>query len=150
MLVRWLLSRVRIACGLLALALLLGCGSADREARARQVAEAYFQAVKEKDLERAASVYATRFFVTRSLTGWKRDLGLIDERLGALHSYTFRSSRWRTDFIPPDSGSYVTLVYDVAYARHRAVETLTVYKPFARGEFRIVDHQIDSEGFLKE
>jgi hypothetical protein len=144
------MGRVRIACGLLALALLTGCGSADGEARARRVAEAYFQAVKEKDSERAASFYAARFFEARSREVWKRDLALIAERLGALQSYSIKSSRRRTDFVPPDSGSYVTLTYEVKYARHSAVETLTVHKPFARGEFRIVDHQISSEGFLKE
>lgn len=139
-----------LAFGLLLLTLLAGCGRADREAQARQVAEAYFQAVKESDSDSAMSFYAKRFFETRSPEGWKRDLKLIAERLGALESYTLRSSRWRTDFVPPDSGSYVALNYEVKYRRHAARETFTLHRPFVRGEFRIIGHEISSEGFLKE
>ncbi len=134
----------------LTLTLFIGCGTAERDAHARRVAEAYFEAVKDGDPDRAMGFYAKRFFETRSPEGWKQDLRLITDRLGRLQSYAFRGSSARTDFVPPDSGSYVTLTYEVKYARHAATETFTVHKPFARGEFRIVDHQISSEGFLKE
>jgi hypothetical protein len=136
--------------GLLALTLLVGCGTAEREADARQAAEAYFQAVKDRNPDRAVSFYAKRFFETRSPEGWKQDLKLIAERLGTLQSHSLKSWSSRTDFVPPDSGSYVTLHYEVKYARHTATETLTLHKPFARGEYRIVDHRISSEGFLRE
>lgn len=144
------MGRLTAASSLLAIALLAGCGRADREAQARQVAEAYFLAVKEKDVDRAMNFYAKRFFETRSPEGWKRDLRLIAERLGALESYALKSSRWRTDFVPPDSGRYVTLNYDVKYRSHGARETVTLHRPFVRGEFRIIGHEISSEGFLKE
>jgi hypothetical protein len=134
----------------LTLTLFIGCGTADRETQARRVAEAYFEAVKDGDPDRAMSFYAKRFFETRSPEGWKRDLGLIADRLGRLQSYALKSSRSRTDFVPPESGSYVTLTFEVKYARHAATEIFTVHKPFARGEFRIADHRISSEGFLKE
>ena len=135
---------------LAAITLLAGCGRAEGEAHARRVAEAYFQAVKEKDADRAMGFYAKRFFETRSSEGWKQDLKLIAERLGALESYALVSSRWRTDFVPPDSGSYVTLNYEVKYGRHGARETFTLHRPFVRGDFQIIAHELHSEGFLRE
>jgi len=134
----------------LTLTLLAGCGTADRDLQARRATEAYLEAVKNGDRDRAMGVYAKRYFETRSPEGWKQDLRLIIDRLGSLQSYTLKSSTARADFVPPDSGSYVTLTYEVKYARHTALEAFTVHKPFARGEFRIVDHRISSEGFLKE
>jgi len=144
------MGRPSTAFWLLAIALLAGCGRAEGEAQARRVAEAYFQAVKEKDVDRAMSFYARRFFETRRPEGWKQDLKLIAERLGALESFALRSSRWRTDFVPPHSGNYVTLNYEVKYRSHGARETLTLHRPFVRGEFRIIGHEISSEGFLGE
>ena len=134
----------------LTLTLLAGCGTAERDAQALRATEAYLEAVKNGDRDRAMGFYAKRYFETRSPEGWKQDLRLIIDRLGSLQSYTLKSTRSRTEFVPPDSGSYVTLTYEVKYARHAATETFTVQKPFARGEFRIVDHRISSEGFLKE
>ena len=139
-----------LSAALMAITLLAGCGRAEVEAQARRVAEAYFQAVKEKDVERALSFYAKRFFETRSPEGWKQDFGLIADRLGALESFALNSSRWSTDFVPPHSGSYVTLNYQVKYRSHGARETLTLHRPFTRGEFRIIGHEISSEGFLRE
>ena len=143
------MSRMSLAVAL-TLTLLTGCGTADRDAQARRATEAYLEAVKNGDRDRAMGFYAKRYFETRSAEGWKQDLRLIIDRLGSLQSYTLKSRTARTDFVPPDSGSYVTLTYEVKYARHAATEIFTVHKPFARGEFRIVDHRISSGGFLKE
>ncbi len=134
---------------LLALAL-AGCGDGDREARARAAAEGYLQAVKEKDPDRAMAFFAKSYFETRSTAGWKADLRLITSRLGALQSYSLKGWTWRTDFVPPDSGTHVTLRYEVKYAKHTATETFVVFKPFARGEHRIVGHTIASKGLTLE
>ena len=126
------MSRMSLAAAL-ALTLLTGCGTADRDAQARRATEAYLEAMKNGELDRAVGVYAKRYLETRSPEGWKQDLRLIVDRLGTLKSYTFKSSTARTDFVPPDSGSYVTLTFEVKYARHAATEIFTVHKPFARG-----------------
>ena len=130
----------------LVLLALAGCGAGDREARARSAAEGYLQAVKDKNPDRAMTFFARTFFETRSPAGWKADLRLITTRLGALQTYSLKNWTWRTDFIPPDSGTHVTLEYDVKYAKHTATETFVVYKPLARGEYRIVGHKIASKG----
>jgi hypothetical protein len=130
--------------------LLAGCGAGDKEAKARAVAEGYFQAFKEKDWDRATTFYAKRFFETRSPEVWKKDLQLITQRLGTLQTYRLKSWKWRTDFIPPDGGTHVTLTYEVRYSKHAATETFTVFKPFARGEYRIRSHSLASEGFIKD
>ena len=135
---------------LLVLLALPGCGAGDREARARSAAEGYLQAVKDKDPDRAMTFFARTFFETRSPAGWKADLRLITTRLGALQAYSFKNWTWRTDFVPPDSGTHVTLEYDVKYAKHSATETFVVYKPLARGEYRIVGHKIASKGLTLE
>ena len=136
---------------LLPLALTIaGCGAGDKQARARAVAEGYLQAVKDKDPNKAMTFFAKAYFETRSPAGWKADLRLITSRLGPLQSYSLRSWSWRTDFVPPDSGTHVTLQYNVKYAKHSAVETFIMLKPFTRNEYKIVSHSIASEGLMKE
>ena len=127
-----------------------GCGAGDKEVRARAVAEGYLKAVKEKNLDKAMSFFAKAYFETRSPASWKADLRLITTRLGTLQSYSLRSSSWRTDFVPPDSGTQVTLQYDVRYSKHSAVETFLVLKPFTRTEYKIVSHSIASQGLMKD
>lgn len=134
---------------LLALAV-MGCGAPDKEVRARGAAEGYLQALKDKDPDKALTFFAKTYFDTRSAAGWKADLRLIAARLGAVHSYSLKRWNWRTDFIPPDSGTHVTLEYEVGYAKHRATETFVVFKPFARGEYKIVGHAIASEGLIRD
>lgn len=136
---------------LLSLTLLLtGCGAQDREAKARAVAEGYLQALKDKSPDKAMTFFAPTYFETRSPAGWKADLRLITNRLGPLQSYSLRSASSRTDFVPPDSGIQVTLQYDVRYARHSAVETFIVLRPFTRNEYKIVSHSIASAGFTRD
>ncbi len=142
--------RIRWCVCLLLALVTAGCGGQDKEARARAVAEGYLQAVKDRDPARAMTFFAKAYFETRSPTGWKADLRLITMRLGPLQSYSLRNWSWRTDFVPPDSGTHVTLQYDVRYAKYSAVETFIVLKPFARSEYKIVSHSIASEGFTKD
>lgn len=130
--------------------LIAGCGAQDKEARARAVAEGYFQAVKDKDPDKAMTFFAKTYFETRSRAGWKADLRLILTRLGPLQSYSLKNWSWRTDFVPPDSGTQVTLQYEVRYAKFPAIETFTVLKPLARNEYKILSHSIASEGFTRE
>ncbi len=141
------MSRTALGVLLLVLLALSGCGSGDKEARARAAAEGYLQAVKDKDPDRAMTFFARTYFETRSSGGWKADLRLITTRLGALQAYSLKDWTWRSDFVPPDSGTHVTLEYEVKYAKHTATETFVVYKPFARGEYKIVGHKIASKGF---
>lgn len=129
---------------------LAGCGPGDREARARAAVEGYLEAVKAGDPDRAMAFFARSYFEMRNPVGWKADLRLITERLGPLRSYSLKRWSWRTDFIPPNSGTHVTLEYELRYARHPASETFTVFKPFARGDYRIVNHRIASPGLMRE
>ncbi len=136
---------------LLLLALVLaGCGAKDKETRARAAAEGYLQAVKDKDADRAMTFFAKAYFETRSPAGWKADVRLITTRLGALQSYSLKSWTWRTHLVPPDSGTHVSLQYEVKYAKHAAAEAFVVYKPFARGQYMIVGHTIASKGLTLE
>jgi hypothetical protein len=131
---------------LLVVLTLPGCGAGDKETRARAAVEGYLQAVQDKDPDHALTFFARTYFETRSVAGWKADLRLITLRLGTLQGYSLKTWSWRTNFVPPDSGTHVTLEYEVKYAKHPATETFVVYKPLARGEYKIVDHKIASRG----
>ena len=135
---------------LLVLLALAGCGAGDKEARSRAAAEGYLQAMKDKNPDRAMTFFARTFFETRSPAGWKADLRIITARLGVVQAYSLKNWTWRTDFVPPDSGTHVTLHYEVKYAKHPATETFVVYKPFVRGEYKIVGHTIASRGLIQE
>ncbi len=145
-----MMSRTALWVLILVLLALAGCGAGDKEARARAAAEGYLQAVRDKDPDRAMTFFARTYFETRSAAGWKADLRLITGRLGALQAYSLRSWTWRSDFVPPDRGTHVTLEYEIKYAKHTATETFVVYKPFARGEYKILGHKIASKGFTLE
>ena len=127
-----------------------GCGTEDRQGRARTVAEGYFQAVKANDLDQAVAFFAPRYLETRSPAGLKQDFRIITARLGELRSYRLTAARAWSDFVPPDSGTHVLLEYEVEYARHPARETFTIHKPFGRREYKILNHTIVSQGFFKE
>ena len=130
--------------------LVAGCGAEDRQARARTAAEGYFKAVKANDLDRAIGFFAARYLETRGTVGLKQDLLIITARLGDLRSYRLTAGRAWRDFIPPESGTHVMLEYEVQYAKHPARETFTIHKPFGRGEYKILNHAIVSQGFLRE
>jgi hypothetical protein len=130
--------------------LLAGCVAEDWKAQAERAAAGYFEAVKAKDPDRAVAFFAERYLETRGVQGLKTDTELIATRLGQLREYRLTAARRRIEFIPPDSGTFVTLEYEVRYAKHRAKETFTIHKPLVRGEPRIVGHRIVSEGFLRE
>lgn len=138
-----------VASLLLAL-LLAACGVQERQAEARGVAEGFFRAMQANDVDRASAFFAPGYLETRSTEGLKQDLQIITARLGDLRSYRLATARSRTDFIPPESGTYVTLEYEVRYARYPAWERFTIHKPFGRGEYKILNHTIESHGFLKE
>lgn len=135
---------------ILALVLLavVGCAGGDKQPRARQVAEGYLEAVKAKDSGKAMAFFSNTYVESRGPTGWKADFRLITSRLGRLRSFSLKSSTRRTNLVPPESGTYVTLEYEVEYVKHTATETFVVFKPLARGEYKIVGHTIASEGLF--
>jgi hypothetical protein len=122
----------------------------DWKAQAERPLAGYFEAVKAEDLDRALGFFGERYLETRGAQGLKADTEIIMTRLGQLREYRLTAASRRIEFIPPESGTFVTLEYEVRYAKHRAKETFTLHKPFVRGEYRIVGHRIVSEGFLRE
>ncbi|MBI4611751.1 MAG: hypothetical protein HY726_22410 [Candidatus Rokubacteria bacterium] len=140
-----------MAVALLLVAIFLaGCGTEDREAHGRRVAEGYLQAVKANDLDGAITYFAPGYLETRNPQVLKQDIQIITARLGDLRSYRLTAARSRTGFVPPETGAFVSLQYEVHYARHAAEERFTIQKPFGRGEYKIVGHSIVSEGFARE
>ena len=125
----------------------VGCVAEDSKAQAQSVAEGYLQAVKANDLDRAITFFASHYPEIRSPQGLKTDIQIITGRLGELRDYRLTAARWRRDFIPPETGTLVTLEYDVRYTKHQAHEIFMILKPFGRGEYKIVGHRIASEGF---
>ena len=125
---------------------LTGCVAEDWKAQAQSVAEGYLQALKAKELERAIAFFSPHYLETRSYEALRTDAQVILASLGEPRDYRLTAARRRRDFIPPDTGTLVTLEYEVRYAKGAARETFTLLKPFGRGEYRIVGHRIASEG----
>lgn len=105
--------------------LLTGCSSdpGDTMNKAEQIADGYFQAIKNKDLEKAAGFFMdTR---TRPRAQWLDELRDHQRELGDLQSYQLVNKEM-------DSGTTVnryTLYYKTQYAKAAAYETLVLFIP---------------------
>jgi hypothetical protein len=118
------ITHYRMMAGVLCV-LLMGCGSdpGDTMNKAEQVADGYFQALKSKDLEKAAGF----FIETRSVPRAQRldELRDYNSKLGELQSYQLVNEEM-------DSGTTVnryTLRYKTQYTKASAYETLVVFIP---------------------
>lgn len=65
---------------------------------------------------------------------------------------TYKLNTWKVTSVAGTggSGSYYELQYEVTYSKYLATETLTLFKPTSGTEIKILGHNIDSSGFLKE
>ncbi len=138
--------------GLLIGGLITGCSISGDKADAESVATSVFEAVRNKTFDTAMTFYSYRFFEKTSEAEWLQILKTINVKLGDLQTYELTS--WKvnksTGVGTVQSGTMCEMVYDVAYSKYSATETLNIFKPATGGEFKILGHNINSIGLIKE
>jgi hypothetical protein len=120
------------------------CGSYAARDEAEGLAERYFTARSDDDLAAALPFYSAKFFAGIPREQWLSSLQVVHDRCGTPTSHSLKS--WTaTNLVGAESGSTVTLTYDVKYASCRVSETLVVFKPDG-GEDKILRHLMKLEG----
>ncbi len=120
------------------------CGTYEARDEAQQFAERYFTARNGDDLAAVLPFYSAKFFAGTPREEWLSSLQVIHDRCGTPASHALKG--WTaTNLVGTESGSTVTLTYDVKYASCRMSETLVVFKPEG-GEDKILRHIMKFEG----
>ncbi len=126
-----------------------GCGVSEEKRQAEEVASGCFECVKQKDFEGAAAYYSPKFYQATSREKWVEMLGNINGKLGDLREYKLVGWNFKKFAGVVGSGSYWQLQYQTTYTKHPAQETLVIFRPFGGGEFKIISHNINSEGLVE-
>jgi hypothetical protein len=120
------------------------CGTYAARDEAESFAERYFAARSGDDLAAVLPFYSARFFAGTPREQWLSSLQVVHDRCGTPTSHSLTG--WTaTNLVGTESGSTVTLTYDVRYASCRVSETLVVFKPDG-GEDKILRHLMKLEG----
>lgn len=135
-----------LACGLL----LVGCGFQQSQEDAEKVVSRHFQAISTNGYVSALDNYATQFLVKTPREEWIKTLQNVSNRLGHFQAYTVSRQQVRKDASTFGSGTTVSILVNSKYSKHSAKEQFTLVKPRGESDFRILGHQIHSEGLLKD
>jgi len=104
-------------------AVLVGCGDpGDTVNMAEQVAGSYYQALKNKDFEKAAGFFKDTNSKPRAQ--WHDQLQEYNSKLGELQSYQLVDKVVNTVY----SGTLYTLRYKTKYSKFSATETLILFE----------------------
>ncbi len=130
---------LRAAAGLLlaALALLAGCTVQHHTEQAKALAESFYRALHDDDLEAAAARLAGK----KPQEAWLDELRARKLRLGRLQRYRLKKIEYNTVF----SGTYYVMTFETAYSRGTATETLTLFEPVNQaGHLQAVALQVEA------
>src|SRR6267142_3017691 len=100
--------------------------------------------------EAALRDYGGLFFVRTSQQEWTGILANLNRKLGDYKAYTIHT--WRVGKTAGTTGVGTTVIIQchVKYARHEATETFTMFKGKSDASYKIVSHDIQSNGLLTE
>ena len=119
-------------------------GSAASLDDAKQTAEDYYRAVRQKNWDGAMSFYAPEFFGKTPKGQWRQALPRLVEKLGDYRNHTLVG--WR--YFAGAGGSQIVLNYQVQYAKGPATETLSFLGTGQGKPMLIFGHQINSPALL--
>jgi hypothetical protein len=124
------------------------CGTYAARDEAEGLAERYFAARGGDDLAAVLPFYSAKFFAGTPRDAWLSSLQAVRDRCGTPASHSLKG--WTaTNLVGAESGSTVSLTYDVRYASCRMSETLVVFKPEG-GEEKILRHLMKLEGGMPD
>lgn len=101
---------------------LAGCGKQGSVESATSMVDSFFQAVKNKDFERASGFFMDS--ATRPRQEWLDELKEAHDKLGELQSYSLQNKIVNTVY----SGMRYTLSYKVKYSKYDATMNLIIFE----------------------
>jgi hypothetical protein len=129
---------------------LTGCGFTQAKRDAEKVVERHFQAIGTNGYHAAMADYGTEFFKRTPQNEWGKTLANLNGKLGDYQRHSVSGWQVFKNAGTTGAGTTVRLQYQVTYAKYQATETFTIFKGASESEYKIVGHQINSDGLLKE
>ena len=126
----------------------LTCGVVSARPEAEALADVSFSARSEGDLDLALSLYSDLFFEATPRSEWTDSLLMLEHRLGKPSRHEPTEWNVYVGSGPAGTGTYVTLDYDVQYAKYPAQETFRFFTSIMGGPTEIIFHHLDSAGLL--
>jgi len=130
------------------LTLMGGCAQQADVSAVDPLVKAYFEALKNGDLDKALNMYSDNFFKQVPREAWKEKLQRLTTELGPIKSYSFRNKQADSRF----SGEFYIYQYDTIHSgpdgkEKRAKHVVTFIQPVNSNQIKIAGHMIKAEGF---
>lgn len=125
----------------------VACAQYDDKRAAEQVLVHHFDALARRSYENALADYHDRFFDDVSRHEWSSMLATVVDKLGTYQSYDVNAFGPAQRMLA-GPGTYLRFQCKVKYAKHTSEETFYLYRKRGASKFKILGHQIDSEGLL--
>ena len=125
----------------------LGCSFSEDKKEAEQLAEQYFSKMQGEDIEGVLSLYSARFYEVTSRADWRAFLENQRARCGTPKTHSLVNWNVFNSF-GTNSGTTITLVYDVQYSSCRVSEKITLFKP-SGGKLQIQEHFLKPEAGIQ-
>jgi hypothetical protein len=116
---------------------------------AEDAAKSYFNAIRDKDFDKALTFYSPEFFKRTSHEVWLQTLKTMNAKLGDLKSYELIDWRFQKNIGMVSNDTFYLMKYKVIYSKYSAEERLDFIKPASGDEIKIIGHSINSEGLSK-
>ncbi len=129
---------------------LAGCGIMKAKEDADKVLTTHFQALSTNGYDAALAGYGSQFFQKTSKDDWGKSLARLTSKLGTYKSHSITGWRAFSQAGTSGAGTTVTLQCQVAYSKHSAQETFTLFKGASDAEYKIIGHHIDGAALLAE
>ncbi|MCH8829021.1 MAG: DUF3887 domain-containing protein [Planctomycetes bacterium] len=126
---------------------LAGCGANQSKQAAEETANRLYQALSEKDWDKAVSFYGPQFFQKTSKQEWRAALVNLEKKFGAYKSHQIQNWKYRSHTGTGGSHQVTVITYKVKYAKATTTETIT-FLGSGDEELKIVGHRIESPAFL--
>jgi hypothetical protein len=131
-------------------ALVGGCGLTQAKKDGEKLLSRHFQTLSTNGYDSAIADYGTQFFQKTTKDEWNNMLTKLSGKLGAYQSHSVTSWRVFKNAGTFGAGTTVSLQCQVIYSKYTATESFTLFKGLTDSEYKILGHQINSDGLLKE
>jgi hypothetical protein len=126
-----------------------GCGFGKSREDAERAVARHFDAIASHAEEAVLAGYDDRFYTSVPREEWARRLAKIESKVGEFQS--FKVVSWSVNNkLGTDGGTYVTVACEVTYSKYPAQERMVLFRSKDNTEFKILQHGVNSEAFLKE